>query len=244
MNAIISLCFGGDPERRARTSITTDWLPPQTHTHTSTRALCWKSFAPVFAVTPITVLTWNGRGPEDVSLRCVLHSSPLHTCTAISRLINCESCSLETLNHSFSVLSRAGSLTTLTKVPPCLPNTAHSGAEVRIEKVRIELVWSGTARRVGVQIWTTTTCRKKCQWIIYSPGKENTPGCHYKRRTALSHISVIVDFGSFCLVKHNLFIQSLWIQNRWIGYESPGSLEVNQSHLHHLHTLLFSFTSD
>lgn len=161
MNAIISLCFGGDPERRARTSITTDWLPPQTHTHTNTRALCWKSFAPVFAVTPIAVLTWNGRGPEDVSLRCVLHSSPLHTCTAISRLINCESCSLETLNHSFSVLSRAGSLTTLTKVPPCLPNTAHSGAEVRIEKVRIELVWSGTARRVGVQIWTTTTCRKK-----------------------------------------------------------------------------------
>lgn len=38
-----------------------------------------------------------------------------HTCTAISRLINCESCSLETLNHSFSVLSRAASLAALTR---------------------------------------------------------------------------------------------------------------------------------
>lgn len=51
----------------------------------------------------------------------------LHTCTAISRLINCESCSLETLNHSFSILSRAASLTTLMRVPPCLPNTGDSG---------------------------------------------------------------------------------------------------------------------
>lgn len=53
--------------------------------------------------------------------------APLHTCTAISRLINCESCSLETLNHSFSVLSRAASLTALTRVPPCLPNTRDGG---------------------------------------------------------------------------------------------------------------------
>lgn len=39
----------------------------------------------------------------------------VHTCTAISRLINCESRSLETLNHSFSVLSRAASLAALTR---------------------------------------------------------------------------------------------------------------------------------
>lgn len=40
---------------------------------------------------------------------------PLHTRTAISRLINCESRSLETLNHSFSILSRAASLAALTR---------------------------------------------------------------------------------------------------------------------------------
>jgi len=70
--------------------------------------------------------------------------APLHTCTAISRLINCESCSLETLNHSFSVLSRAASLTTLTRVPPCLPNTGDGGVEVGVEAV-----WGGTARGGG-----------------------------------------------------------------------------------------------
>lgn len=47
----------------------------------------------------------------------------VHTCTAISKLINCESRSLETLNHSFSVLSQAANLAALTGVPPCLPNT-------------------------------------------------------------------------------------------------------------------------
>lgn len=42
------------------------------------------------------------------------HAS-VHTCTDISRLISCESCSLETLNHSFSILSRAASLAVLTR---------------------------------------------------------------------------------------------------------------------------------
>lgn len=64
--------------------------------------------------------------------RAFSHESlaPLCTRTTISRLISCESCSLETLNHSFSVLSWATSLTTLTRVPPCLPNTGDGGVEV------------------------------------------------------------------------------------------------------------------
>lgn len=49
----------------------------------------------------------------------------ISTCSPFTRLITCESFSLETVNHSFSVLSRAASLATLTRVPPCLPNTAN-----------------------------------------------------------------------------------------------------------------------
>lgn len=57
------------------------------------------------------------------------------TRTAISRLISCESCSLETLNHSFSVLSWATSLATLTGfrlVYPTLETAAwrRGGAEI------------------------------------------------------------------------------------------------------------------
>ena len=71
-----------------------------------------------------SVPTWNGEATKPC------HPQPpppplasVHTCTAISKLINCESRSLETLNHSFSVLSQAANLAALTGVPPCLPNT-------------------------------------------------------------------------------------------------------------------------
>lgn len=72
-----------------------------------------------------SVSTWNGEATE----KCTPSTTPasVHTCTAISRLINCESRSLETLNHSFSVLSRAASLAALTRVPPYLPNTGDGG---------------------------------------------------------------------------------------------------------------------
>lgn len=57
------------------------------------------------------VLTWNGEATE----KCPPSPTSVHACTAISRLINCESRSLETLNHSFSILSRAASLAALTR---------------------------------------------------------------------------------------------------------------------------------
>ncbi|TNN44998.1 hypothetical protein EYF80_044803 [Liparis tanakae] len=66
--------------------------------------------------------------PRSVFLPRMPRSSPLRA--AISGLINCESCSLETLNHSFSVLSRAAGLAALTRVPPCLPNAGDGGVEV------------------------------------------------------------------------------------------------------------------
>lgn len=62
----------------------------------------------------MSVSTWKGEATE----KCSPYPPPrtsVHTRTAISRLINCESRSLETLNHSFSILSRATSLATLTR---------------------------------------------------------------------------------------------------------------------------------
>lgn len=57
------------------------------------------------------VLTWNCEATE----KCPPSPTSVHACTTISRLINCESRSLETLNHSFSILSRAASLAALTR---------------------------------------------------------------------------------------------------------------------------------
>lgn len=146
--------------------------------------------------------------------------TPLHTCTAISRLINCESCSLETLNHSFSVLSRAASLTTLTRVPPCLPNTGDSG---------------GGGREGGDLGGVVRYCTAGIKFGLWG-WKENvserskiTPGCHYKCMAALSPISVIADCRSLCCVKRNLSIQTVWIITGGLDMRVLGILEVNQS---------------
>lgn len=131
--------------------------------------------------------------------------APLCTRTAISRLINCESCSLETLNHSFSILSRAASLTTLTRVPPCLPNTGDASVEVGERRFRR----CGEGLHGGHRLWTrrmegkrqevkthppapspisvTADCLNNNRWIDGYFGGEPIPPTY--RRSSWAHVS-------------------------------------------------------
>lgn len=123
--------------------------------------------------------------------RAFSHESlaPLCTRTTISRLISCESCSLETLNHSFSVLSWATSLTTLTRVPPCLPNTGDGGVEVG--------GWQEVHRKGASNLacnGSKTTYRNMPRGITIND---------------CSHVCVVAGCHSFHFGKHNLLIESV-----------------------------------